>query len=357
MRPMSHRRRTVSVLTLLPLLVVALLTGPASPAQAATTHCTQHSLNVRTSDPGPVNAVLWGELCYRGVRQPRTVQLLVHGAGYNHSYFDIGHGGGFYSYVKAANAVGYATFNVDRIGAGNSSHPASPLVNINSGSVALHDAITALRSGAVSGTGFSKVIWVGHSYGSIYGWSEIARYHDVDAFINTAALHLFNQPHLDTNLFPNFYAAASDPALAGLGLDPGYLTSRPNTRGLLYYHPSTVTAGALAADEANKDAVTYTQMLDLAAIVALPPAQALTQQITVPTLILNGQQDPMHCGPAAMDCGSTSAVHAFESQYYSPQARIKTVLIPGTGHNTVLSTTAPLSAAIMLGWAFTVAAP
>ncbi|MDI1461131.1 alpha/beta hydrolase [Catellatospora sp. KI3] len=346
-------------LALVPVLLAALVVVPAAPAGAslAPMHCTQHTLPVRLSETGAASYSMWGELCYRGPRQPRTVQLLVHGAGYNHVYFDIPYGDGYYSYVRAATLVGYATFNVDRIGAGRSSHPASPLVNIAGGSVALHDAITALRSGAVSGTGFGKVIWVGHSYGSIYGWKEISTYHDVDAFINTAALHVFNQPHLNANIFPNFYGAAADPAFAGLGLDPGYLTSKPDMRHLMYYVPETSDAGALAADEANKDVVSYTQLTDLAAIVALPPASALTQGITVPTLIVNGQADPMHCSAVAQDCSSSEVVQQFESQYYPAQARLRTVLIPDTGHNTVTSTTSPYSTAVMLAWSLSVAPP
>lgn len=38
------------------------------------------------------------------------MQLLVHGATYNHLYWDFPHGPGYYSYVDAATAAGYATF-------------------------------------------------------------------------------------------------------------------------------------------------------------------------------------------------------------------------------------------------------
>jgi hypothetical protein len=50
-------------------------------------------------------------------------------------------------------------------------------------------------------------------------------------------------------------------------------------------------------------------------------------------------------------------VRAFEAQYYSPAAHLKVVVIPDTGHDLALSTTAPLTDAAMIGWSLSVAAP
>ena len=36
------------------------------------------------------------------------MQLVVHGATYNHLYWNFPYGGGYYSYVEAATAAGYA---------------------------------------------------------------------------------------------------------------------------------------------------------------------------------------------------------------------------------------------------------
>jgi hypothetical protein len=63
---------------------------------------------------------------------------------------------------------------VDRIGDG--SHPPSAGLDLTTGAVALHDAVTALRSGAVDGHPFQHVIIVGHSIGSVEAWIEAARY-------------------------------------------------------------------------------------------------------------------------------------------------------------------------------------
>jgi hypothetical protein len=181
----GHRPRRLRMAKFLALTagVAVLAAVPAAGARAAALPaptCSSYNLPVRIADPGPADQTLWGQLCYRGDREPGTVQLLVHGATYNHLYWNFPYGNGYYSYVGAATAAGYATFDIDRIGAGNSSHPPSASLDLNAGAVALHDAVTALRSGAVDGHAFRHVIAVGHSIGSVEIWLEAARYRDVD---------------------------------------------------------------------------------------------------------------------------------------------------------------------------------
>jgi pimeloyl-ACP methyl ester carboxylesterase len=147
---------------------------------------------VATYDDGPRDGTLFGQLCYVGPRVPTTVQLLVHGITTNHVFWHFPLNTAFYSYVNAATAAGHATFNVDRLGAGASSRPVSTSVDMTTGSTALHSLIQDLRSGAAVGQCFSRVVWVGHSFGAVMAWTEIARYHDyheVDGVIVSGALH------------------------------------------------------------------------------------------------------------------------------------------------------------------------
>jgi hypothetical protein len=217
---------------------------PAAAAQAAglpALTCSAHTLAVRIADPGPADHDLRGQLCYRGSHEPATVQLLVHGATYNHLYWNFPYGNGYYSYVDAATAAGYATFDTDRIGDGTSSHPPSSELTLDAGAVPLHDAVTALRKGAVDGHAFQHLIMVGHSVGSVEAWIEIARYHDVDAVIITGALHAMTPGigALESDLCP----AADAPAFGGFGLDPGCLTTLPGTRGSLFRDLATFQPG------------------------------------------------------------------------------------------------------------------
>jgi pimeloyl-ACP methyl ester carboxylesterase len=358
--PTPHRRRggraSRRALAVLGILVAALLTTfvPAASADTLALTCTQHTLQVRIADPGPASSTLFGQLCYRGSQAPATVQLLVHGITYNHIYWDFPVGGGYYSYVRAATLVGYATFNVDQIGAGNSSHPLSTELDVSAGAVALHDTITALRSGAVGGAAFSHVIFVGHSLGSAHSWVEVSRYHDVDAVMVTGATHTFPPSALAASLAAA-YPATLDPRFADSGLDPGYITSRPGTRAGLFYYPATTDPQVVAADEASKDTGTLAQLNQaLPMFMSPPPADAPSRQITVPVLVIVGEKDALFCSP---DCSNSAAVQQFEAQYYAPEAHLRLVVIPSTGHDLALSTTAPVTDAVALAWSLSVVSP
>ncbi|MBO3741352.1 alpha/beta hydrolase [Actinoplanes flavus] len=330
-------------------LVATATAAPAAPSTAAETRptCVAHTLPVRLADPGPATQTLWGELCYPRNARPTTVQFLVHGGYSNHAYWDFPVGNGYYSYVRAATAAGYATFNVDLIGAGHSSHPLSSQVTSDAGAVALHDAITALRQGTLDGHSFGKVIWVGHGTGSYYARTEIPRYGDVDALIQTSALHGFNAEHVVSGQ-ANVYPAVNDPKFANSGYDAGYITTKPGTRASMFLYPATTVPAVAAADEALKD------VQPTAAIT--PPA--VPHQIRVPVLVVGGAEDWLGCqGVTVYDCHDPASVLAYESNFYLPEAQLEVALIPQTGHLVALATTAPLTNSIMLNWAAGVAAP
>jgi len=338
-------------------LVAFALAPPAGADGLPALTCSVHTLPVAITDPGPADQTMWRQLCYRGSREPATVQLLVHGASYNHLYWNFPYGNGYYSYVDAATAAGYATFDIDRIGDGNSSHPPSSELDLTAGAVALHDAVTALRAGAVDGHPFQHVIMVGHSIGSVEAWIEAARYHDVDAVIITGALHALS-PNVPALAESDLYPAVDDPKFAGSGLDPGYLTTRPGTREALFYDPATTNPAVLALDEADKDTTTAAELTDAVSLVAEPPAEQPSLQINVPVLVVVGAQDNLFCaGVTVYNCASAASVQSFESQYYSPQAHLKVAVIPDTGHDLALSTTAPVTDAVMIGWSLSVIAP
>jgi len=354
------RRGISRVCAIIAASAAAFAVSPAAAARAdglAAMTCSDHTMAVRIADPGPADQTMWGQLCYRGSREPATVQLLVHGASYNHLYWNFPYGNGYYSYVDAATAAGYATFDIDRIGDGSSSHPPSADLDLTAGAVALHDAVTALRTGAVDGHAFAHVIMVGHSVGSVEAWIEAARYHDVDAIIITGALHALN-PSLPALAQTDVYPAAGDPKFASSGLDPGYLTTVPGTREALFYDPATTNPAVAALDETIKDTSTFGELGGLLSITSQPPAQQPSAQITVPVLVIVGADDNIFCtGVTAYNCGNAASVRSFEAQYYQPAAHLKVLVIPSTGHDLALSTTAPLTDAAMIGWSLSVIAP
>lgn len=109
-----------------------------------------------------------------------TIQFLIHGIGFDKSYWDVAAG---YSYIDAAAAAGYATFSYDRLGVGLSAHP-DPIQTVQSFLEVeiAHQLIQSLRYGALAGQNFAKVALAGHSFGAIQSVGIASKYPaDADA--------------------------------------------------------------------------------------------------------------------------------------------------------------------------------
>jgi hypothetical protein len=86
-----------------------------------------------------------------------------------------------------------------------------------------------------------------------------------------------------------------------------------------FYDPATTNPAVVAADEANKDTTTATELGGGVAILGEPPAEQPSSQITVPVLSVVGENDSLFCtGVTAYNCADPASVQAFEAQYYSP---------------------------------------
>ncbi|KIJ63687.1 hypothetical protein HYDPIDRAFT_92149 [Hydnomerulius pinastri MD-312] len=85
-------------------------------------------------------------------------------------YWDFAPGGeNTYSYVYASAAAGLATFRYDRLGTGLSAHPydAYNVVQKPTDVAIAIKFAEMLRAGEIGGRAYSKIVAVGHSYGSI----------------------------------------------------------------------------------------------------------------------------------------------------------------------------------------------
>src|SRR6266511_4210222 len=102
--------------------------------------------------------------------------------------------------------------------------------------LSLHDALPILR----------------HSVGSIVGWVETSTYRDVDAFVATGMTHHLKRSAVAT-ISQIFYPANQDPAFRQSGLDTGYLTTKPGTRGGFFYYEPAADPDVIALDEQTKD--------------------------------------------------------------------------------------------------------
>jgi pimeloyl-ACP methyl ester carboxylesterase len=316
------------------------------------------SIPVALAPGQPAGYMVSGELCATEdeLHEGATAQLLIHGAAYNHHYWDFGTVDGIeYSYARDVAAHGFATFALDEIGAGNSSHPSSDLVTSQATAYVAHQIVQGLRRGRINGVPlgrgvrFGKVIIVGHSLGSVTVWQEAISYHDVDGVIVTGAAHAVTTQFLTSG---DLYPAVDDPKFAKSGLDTGYLTTLPGTRVTLFYSPPDADPAVITADEASKDVVSAT---DLSTGLPIVTSNA-TLAIKVPVLDILGSDDFTTCGLSSegvtFDCSSGAKVATQEAPFYSPAAQIHACVVPGSGHSVNLAVNHRLPAADAVAWSF-----
>jgi pimeloyl-ACP methyl ester carboxylesterase len=329
-------------ITVLPLLgASATILHPlaAQTVKAATmlsTSCIEKSLPVALAPGEPVQYQIYGELCSQYPIEGRTVQVLVSGLTYDHNYWDFPYDNGRYSYVNSQTEAGYVTFNIDRIGIGNSSRPPNKQVTLESNTYVLAQINQALRNGNIQGVKFDRIINVGHSFGS-FGpiVNAVSQYGGVDGVILTGFLHNVNTEYANSAL-NSFYSAQLDPVLSNQNLPDGYLTTLPGTRGSLYYNESNTDPQVIALDEQIKSTLTTSELASLASAVLSDSSK----QIKVPTLLAIGEKDNPFCTGSI--CDSVENVIAFEAPFYSPEAQLQAYVLPNAGHDINLSLNAAL---------------
>jgi pimeloyl-ACP methyl ester carboxylesterase len=349
----SPRSRTRHLLAPLAVALVLILAGfalvmpaaHAQPAPAGRPGCVRHDLSV-TLTAGPVASRyrLAGWLC-QPVRTTTTVQLLIPGLICTHRYWtgtDLRT-----DYTAAALAAGDAVYLVDRIGTGASDRPPADQVTTTTEATVAHQVVRALRDGTLGW--FTRVIGVGHSYGSVIAMAEAAIYHDDDALVLTGVLHDIRVDEM-TRFITDLYPAA-DPKFAGTTPPDGYLTTRPGSRPSYFLDPHTAVRGAAGWDEQTKTTavtgdLTFTPDREL----------AYSRAITVPVLIVMGATDALFCG-TGQSCTTPADICQREHAGFSTGTALAAVTIARTGHSISLHRTAPLAFTAITTWLHQRSAP
>jgi pimeloyl-ACP methyl ester carboxylesterase len=335
-------------------VVALMLFASAASASVPQPSCTTvPSIPVALGPGQPQSYTVAGELCATPseLSSGETVQLLIHGASYNHTYWDFGTIDGVpYSYARDLALAGYPTFAIDEIGTGQSSHPPSSDVTIQSAAYVAHEIVQDLLSGAIGNTAFGKVIEVGHSFGSITTWEEAATYHDVAGAIITGGVH--DTTVFEDNAIPDLYPAIDDPRFANSGFDPGYLTTVPGVRSTLFDNTADTDPNVIAQDEATKDVISASEFGT-----GIPlETSTISQQINVPVLLVVGEHDMLSCGLEAngstFSCSSGSQVASEEAPWYSSAAQMRACVVPNSGHDLNLALNHVVEEADAVAWSY-----
>ncbi|EJD41775.1 hypothetical protein AURDEDRAFT_126889 [Auricularia subglabra TFB-10046 SS5] len=242
-----------------------------------------------------------------------TLLMLVNGGTYDSVYWDMQIQPDTYSFVRFAANKGYPTLSVTRLGGGGSSRPSDPLGVVQFPlEVAIQEKIMELvHFGGIEAVGrrFEKVVFIGHSMGSILLNGLLAAAPDsLSAAVFTGYSHSPNNIDLKTiaNMQP---ARGVDPSKFG-ALPAGYWTTATlASRTAAWYGPTGSFDPAVAAyDYATMDVVSEGQWDTWPRLLIAAP------DFKGDVLTMNGQNDPVFC--AAPDCANIAG----EAQFY-PNAR------------------------------------
>ncbi|MDH6244009.1 alpha/beta fold hydrolase [Mycobacterium sp. OTB74] len=217
------------------------------------------------------------------------LQILVHGAGSDHRYWDWPLEAERYSYVEWAAQRGIATLNIDRIGCGHSSYPPGAEIDVAAHVHTLSQIVRDIRAGRSGIPSIERVVLVGHSMGSVVCGATAAVCADVDAVVLTGYLPVDGTPAMGDDLFDYAFVSALEglPQLQGI-VDDEYLVPRADlgVEQLRYWAAQTDPAMP-AFDSLIKGAATKAELSDAA--VAGPGIRA----IATPALGLIGQHDAL----------------------------------------------------------------
>ncbi|WP_228812470.1 alpha/beta hydrolase [Nocardia otitidiscaviarum] len=304
------------------------------------------------ADPGrcrdvtfPVaQGVLAGTLCLPS-GETDTVLVLMSGSNYNHTYWDFPYQPEKYSFRRAMNAAGYATLVMDRLGNGASSRPPSLTLTATATADALHGIVQALRQGFSGAAPFAKVVTAGHSLTSGTSVIEATTHHDVDGVLLTGYSHTLSIPDV-LGVISTYHPAVEEPRFAAAGYDSGYLVSRPGTREQNFHGTGNVDPQVLAVDEATKEVFSLTEYPD-GLMSTLP---GMSGEIRVPVLLVNGGKDRLSCGAAFAACADSATLLAAEAPYFAPEARLRTFVLPDSGHSVNLARNTTAYQAAVIDW-------
>lgn len=285
-----------------------LLTAGAASAHPPVTR-EQISFPVTLSDGSTYS--LAGHLYKRQGSHKRTIQVLVHGATYDHRYWDADEcDGQSYSYARHMARQGYTVLALDQLGTGASDRPAGDVLTLDEAASSLHQVIDSLRAHHnPAHRRFRSVVVVGHSLGSITAVAAQAAYGDADALVVTG---LALTPH----------APPVDPSVLGPLLGTPYVTFPSSLRSQLFYHLPGADPAVVAYDNAAL-ATSVPRGHFLTALVATSDPAALgTDRIAEPVFVQLG----------AHDVTAPASLAASEADYYPMSESLTIDTLSNDGH-------------------------
>jgi alpha-beta hydrolase superfamily lysophospholipase len=257
-----------------------------------------------------------GYLYYVGTPRRPSIQVAVHGATHFHLYWDSPKINGVsYSYARYMARRGHTVLAIDQLGTGASSQPDGDFVTLDETASALHQVLVSLRSwNNPTGHRFRRIALVGHSNGSLTSIYATGTYHDADALVTTAWMHV---PHPLPFNPADILAVLTTPYVPASAFSKEFRTA-------IFYHVPTTDPAFIDFEHANLGPAVQAraQFIDLFTA-GLNPLLTRSVNVTVPVLVQNGDFDALQ----------PSAFMAAEPTFYPSSPGVTLQFLKDIGHN------------------------
>jgi pimeloyl-ACP methyl ester carboxylesterase len=264
--------------------------------------------------------------CLRKGLKNRTLQVLVHGFSYNHTYWDTKRINDVdYSYAQFMANQGFDVLALDLLGTGASSVPDGDLIHINESASALAQVLTSLRSKKNNpiNEGFQNIALVGHSVGTVTAVFTLGMHPDAAEVL--VATGWSYAPH-EVLLNPIFVGQA-------LGGANSYIRFPSEERERLFYFSKSADLDVIAFDNAHLadqfPRGILSQGLPLLQALALGDLEQIklfsrVDQVAVPVLIQLGEFDLLIAPPRFPD---------LERGLYAGSSDVTLQILESMGHS------------------------
>ncbi|KAH7407607.1 Alpha/Beta hydrolase protein [Cadophora sp. MPI-SDFR-AT-0126] len=279
----------------------------------------------------------------KSTRKEKTLLLASHGLGYDRRYWDSGMESANYSFVDFAVAQGYSVLFYDRLGTGKSSKVSGYDEPQSTAQLAILQQLTSLvRAGHYTGSfgAPSKVVHVGHSYGSLISNGLIATTPGLsDGAILTGIAY---RPNSGAFLKAwGFRIAAHQAPGKWPGLDNNYVTGVDAAgNAAAFLHGNSFSKEMAWYAESIKQPVASVELLTFTAV------QQKATKFTKPLMVIAGEFDSAMCDG---NCTGVLAPPVL-SDYFPNVTDFQAIVHPAVGHGINLSYNATGAYAVILDY-------
>ncbi|EPQ29166.1 uncharacterized protein PFL1_03453 [Pseudozyma flocculosa PF-1] len=264
----------------------------------------------------------------RGAKEGSALINLVHGIGFDASYWDFTLSPE-YSFVKHAASHGYSTFRYDRLGTGKSQTPSNGFDETQAPTevAILAEVLRQLRDTTnVGGKKHPKVVGVGHSYGSVQTQAITAtRPELLDAAILTGYTN--NVTNLPGYLNAASYSVAAD-VLPHLASKPRtWLASgseASDVRG--FFYPPYYSEQAFKLARSTEQAVTLGSLFTIGLVGGPAP------NFNKPVQVVNGAKDFIFCSSNCWGGPDGTDIPSGVKQFYPAASKFSSFIAENVGH-------------------------